>query len=150
MPLYVCPTARPNPKPQYQPTAISSTALLISQLVLDKGMSKMRNPARTVIVQENFCLMNAFWYEPERAGGDAYTQWHTWTASNASEWSGTPREHFNNLHEQGGNLIWCDGHAEYRKNVKTSSLDWGLVDATGKDSLYQPNETHSRASYYYR
>jgi len=93
--------------------------------------------------------MNAFWYEPE-GSGDQYTQWHTWTASNANEWSGKPREHFNNLHEQGGNLIWCDGHAEYRKNVKTSSLDFGLVDAAGKDSPYQPTESHSRAPYFYR
>jgi len=147
--VYICPTARPNPKPAYQPTEISSTAMIISQLVLNKGMSKMRNPTRTVIVQENFCLMNAFWYEPE-GSGDQYTQWHTWTASNANEWSGTPREHFNNLHEQGGNLIWCDGHAEYRKNVKTSSLDFGLVDVTGKDSPYQPTESHSRAPYFYR
>ena len=32
--------------------AIIATAMIISQLVLEKGMSKMRNPARTVIVQE--------------------------------------------------------------------------------------------------
>jgi prepilin-type N-terminal cleavage/methylation domain-containing protein/prepilin-type processing-associated H-X9-DG protein len=147
--VYVCPTARPNPKPQYEPTAFSSTAMMISKLVLYKGMSKIRNPDRTVIVQENYCLMNPIWYEPE-GEGDEYTQWHTWTASNNYEWSGTPREHYNNLHEQGGNLIWCDGHAEYRKNVKTSSLDFGLVDANGKDSPYEPNEAHSRASYYYR
>ena len=42
------------------------------------------------------------------------------------------------------------GHAEYRKNVKTSSLDFGLVDVTGKDSPYQPTESHSRAPYFYR
>jgi hypothetical protein len=96
--------------------------------------------------------MNAFWYEPERNGTDTYTQWHTWTASSSSEWSGTPREHYNNLHEQGGNLISCDGHAEYKKNKQTSSLDFGLVDApvNGKDSPYQPTEAHSRATYYYR
>ena len=61
-------------------TAISSTAILVSQLVLNKGMSRMRNPVRTVIIQENFCLMNAFWYEPEGSGA-TYTQWHTWTTS---------------------------------------------------------------------
>ena len=148
-PVFICPTALPSKKPGYEPTALSSTAMLISQLVLDKGMSKVRNPARTVIVQENYCLMNAFWYEPE-GSGDQYSQWHTWTASAGNEWSGTPREHYNNLHEQGGNLISCDGHAEYKKNKQTSSFDFGLVDVTGKDSPYQPNETHSRAPYYYR
>jgi len=146
--VYICPTARPNAKPAYQPTAISSTAMIISELVLAKGMTKLKNPARTVVVQENYCLMNPVWYEPEGSGNE-FTQWHTWTASSSSEWSGTPREHYNNLHEQGGNLIWCDGHAEYRKNTRTSSLDFGLVDNAGRDSPYQPTEAHSRASYFY-
>jgi len=112
-------------------------------------MSKIRNPSRTVIVQENFCLMNAFWYEPE-GSGDTYTQWHTFTSSSGSEWDGLNREHYNNLHEQGGNLISCDGHAEYKSNKKTSSLDFGLLDSNGQDSPWQPNEGHSRAPYYYR
>jgi prepilin-type N-terminal cleavage/methylation domain-containing protein len=152
-PVYICPTARPHPNPAFAPTPISSTAMLVSQLVLIKGLSKVRNPARTVVIQETYCLVNPIWYEPEvvNLAMDQYTQWHTWTASASTEWSGPPgREHYNNLHEQGGNLISCDGHAEYKKNIKTSSLDWGLLDATGKDSAYQPNETHSRAPYFYR
>lgn len=129
--------------------------MLISQLVLNKGMSKIRNPSRTVIVQETFCLMGAFWYEPEFVFsdpqlGDAYTQWHTYTGSSGNEWDGILREHYNNLHEQGGNLISCDGHAEYKSNKKTSSLDFGLVDASGQDSAWEASETHSRAIYYYR
>jgi hypothetical protein len=123
--------------------------MLISQLVLNKGMSKIRNPSRTVIVQENYCLMGAFWYEPE-GSGDNYSQWHTFTSSSANEWSGIAREHFNNLHEGGGNLISCDGHAEYKPNKKTSSLDFGLVDSAGTDSAWQPTEAHSRAQYFYR
>jgi hypothetical protein len=98
--------------------------------------------------------MNPVWYEPEAAGGkDTYTQWHTFTTSSASEWDGINREHYNNLHEQGGNLVSCDGHAEYKPNRKTSSLDWGLVDAPsgrGVDSPWQPTEVHSRATYYYQ
>lgn len=93
--------------------------------------------------------MSAFWYEPE-GSGDNYTQWHTWTTSSSSEWSGTPREHYNNLHEEGGNLISSDGHAEYKKNKQTSSLDFGLVDATGVDSSWKPTEAHSRAPYVFR
>jgi prepilin-type N-terminal cleavage/methylation domain-containing protein len=151
-PVYVCPTARPHQNPAYAPTAISSTAMLVSQLVLNKGPSKLRSPVRTVVIQENYALMQAIWYEPEvvSATADTYTQWHTWTASTANEWSGTPREHYNNLHEQGGNLIFSDGHAEYKKNKNTSSLDFGLVDAGGQNSAWQPTEAHSRATYYYR
>ena len=152
-PVYICAAARPHPNPTYGPTAISSTAMLVSHLVLGKGMSKVRNPARTVVIQETYVLVNMVGYEPELANAatDTFTQWHTWTASSATEWSGPPgREHYNNLHEQGGNLISCDGHAEYKKNRRTSSLDFGLVDAAGRDSAYEPTEAHSRAIYYYR
>lgn len=152
-PVYTCPTALPSKKLGYAPTAISSTAILFSQVVIDKGLSKVRIPARTVVIQETFCLMNPVWYEPETAGGrDAYTQWHTFTSSSDNEWDGIAREHYNNLHEQGGNLVFCDGHSEYKQNRKTSSADWGLYSRQGDqylDSPWQPTEAHSRATYYY-
>jgi prepilin-type N-terminal cleavage/methylation domain-containing protein/prepilin-type processing-associated H-X9-DG protein len=148
--VYICPGAQRMKKPEYAPNALSCTDLIISQLVLNKGIDKVRNPSRTVFIQEHYVLMNLSGFEPE-GSGDVYTQWHTWTASGDMEWGGPPgREHYNNLHQQGGNLIWCDGHAEYKRNKQTSSLDWGLVDAAGKDSPWQPNETHSRATYLYR
>jgi prepilin-type processing-associated H-X9-DG protein len=93
--------------------------------------------------------MGSIWYEPESDSPGTYTQWHTWTAEDEDEWLGPPgREYYNTLHEQGGNLIWCDGHAEYRKNVNTSSLDWGLVDANGNNVPYEPTDANSRATYY--
>ena len=153
-PVYICPAAKPSPKPLYQPSYVSSTTIIISQVMLDKGMSKVRSPARTVAIQENHTLMNVLIYEPEALqntdpSDPRYTQWHTWTTSTSGYWDG-PREHYNNLHDQGGNLSFCDGHAEYRKNRQTSSLDFGLVDSAGKDSPYQPTEAHSREIYYYR
>jgi prepilin-type N-terminal cleavage/methylation domain-containing protein/prepilin-type processing-associated H-X9-DG protein len=147
--VYMCPAALPATKPAYAPTAISSTALIISELVMNVGLEKLKNPAKIVIMQEHWCLMSQIWYEPE-GDGNSYTQWHTWTASTANEWSGTPREHYNNLHNEGGNLIFCDGHAEYKQNKKTSSMDWGLVDLRGNDSRWQPSESHSRDTYIYR
>src|ERR1043166_8535106 len=147
--VYNCPGAVPTKKPAYIPTAISSTAIIFSQLAIEKGVGKLRNPARTVVMQEHYVLMQSYWYEPEGSGNN-YTQWHTWTASNSSEWSGPPgREHYTNLHQEGGNLIMCDGHAEYKQNKGTSSLDFGLVDAKGLDSPWQPTEAHSRAPYFY-
>jgi len=148
VPVYNCPAAVPTKKGGYVPTAVSSTSIIFSQLVIDKGMGKLRAPARTCVIQDHYVLMQSIWWEPE-GGPNNYTQWHTWTASNSSEWSGTPREHYNNIHEEGGNLVFCDGHAEYKRNKQTSSLDWGLVDSQNKDSAWQPTEAHSRASYKY-
>ena len=121
-------------------------------LVLDKGLSKMINPARTVVIQETYVLMNFVGYEPGEVYGvlNTYTQWHTWTASSATEWSGTPRENYNNLHDGCGNLVFSDGHAKYWKNRQTSSLDFGLVEALGNDSPYQPIESYSRAMHFYK
>ncbi len=153
--VFNCPAALPMTKPTYAPTVYSSNNRILSQLVLNKGMEKVRTPARTVFIQEHYVNMNLESFEPEDMErpnkNDMYTQWHTWTASDSSEWSGPPgREHYNNLHEQGGNLVFCDGHSEYKRNKQTSSLDWGLVDAAGRDSAWQPNEAHSRATYYYK
>lgn len=152
--VYICPGARPSTKPGYAPTAASSTTYVLSQVVLDKGMSKVRRPGRTIFIQETWALFNCLIYEPEALQNTTpddprYTQWHTWTASTSTYWGG-PREHYNNLHDEGGNLFFCDGHAEYRKNRQTSSLDWGLVDEHGRDSPWEPTEAHSRAIYYYR
>ena len=153
--VYICPAALRMTKPVFAPTVYSCTDLILSQVVLNKGIDKVRNSSRTVFIQEHYVLMNLSGFEPEDYDrpnrGDVYTQWHTWTASSSSEWSGPPgREHYNNLHQQGGNLIFCDGHAEYKKNKQTSSLDWGLVDARGDDSPWQPTESHSRANYFYK
>ena len=150
--VFMCAGAKPYDNPVLAPTDISSTAMMLSMVVVSRGgMSKMRNPARTVVIQENWSLMGALWYEPEFSSSpDSFQQWHTWTASTLPSWSGMPREHYNSLHEEGGNLISSDGHAEYKKNKQTSSLDWGLVDVMGKDSPWQPSDAHSRAPYYYR
>jgi prepilin-type N-terminal cleavage/methylation domain-containing protein/prepilin-type processing-associated H-X9-DG protein len=148
--VYICPTAKPHPNPAYQPTLYSSTDFILNRLVLTNGLSKIHNPSRTVAVQETLFLTSAVWYEPE-ASGSGWTQWHLWTAGTGFEWLGPPgREYYNALHGGGGNLAWSDGHAEYRRNNQTSSLDWGLVDSKGNDSPYQPTEAHSRAIYYYR
>jgi prepilin-type N-terminal cleavage/methylation domain-containing protein len=158
-PVFTCPGARPSQneaKAAFRPTDTSSTTMMLSMVVLSKGgMSKMRNPSRGVVIQENFELQNMVWFEPEfdskMLGTGAFTQWHTVTSKEHGYWLGAPeREYYNTLHEKGGNLIHSDGHAEYKKNVKTSSMDWGLVDIFGKDSLYQPTEKHSRDPYFYR
>ena len=151
--VYICPSAQQHPNPVFAPTRYSSSALIVSGLVIDKGLSTLRKPARTVAIQEFLYLSAAVWYEPEpvQPGGYTYTQWHTWTAASGGEWVGPPgREYYNSVHGGGGNLIWADGHAEYKRNEETSSLDFGLVDMLGRDSAYQPTEAHSRATYYYK
>jgi prepilin-type N-terminal cleavage/methylation domain-containing protein/prepilin-type processing-associated H-X9-DG protein len=152
-PVYTCPAAQPTPNLLELPTAYTSCNLIVSGLVLDLGLKAINNASGTVMVQEHFALMGTVWYEPEANGPSGtftqYTQWHTWTADSGNEWLGPPgREYYNSLHQDGGNLIWCDGHSEYRKSATTSSLDWGLADINGNAVAYQPTDANSRATYY--
>jgi prepilin-type N-terminal cleavage/methylation domain-containing protein/prepilin-type processing-associated H-X9-DG protein len=155
-PVYVCPSAQAATKTNYAPVGISSTALMINQVVLNWRTEGLGNPARTVFIQENYALMSYLWYQPANldpdpsSAGHRYSRWHMWTGSDAQQWSGTKREHYCNLHQQGGNLVWADAHVSYKVNSKTSSLDWGLLDSAGADSPWEPTLAHSCAIYTYR
>src|SRR6267378_2602445 len=48
-PIYICPAAQPSTKPIYSPTPFSSTDILFSQLIIDKGRGKIHYPARTCV-----------------------------------------------------------------------------------------------------
>lgn len=148
--VYICPTAQPHPNPSLAPTIWSSTDIIISQIVLDRGLGKLRHPERTIAMQEHYFLSSTCWYEPE-GGPTTYSQWHTYTAQNTDEWLGPPaREYYNNMHQGGGNLLWADCHAVYKKYATESSLDWGLVNSQGKDEAYQASEAQSRANFTYQ
>ena len=148
--VYICPTAKPHPNATYAPTSFSSTDIVISQVVLDRGLGKLRHPDRTVAMQETYFLSSTCWYEPE-GGPTTYTQWHTYTADSTDEWLGPPaREYYNVMHQGGGNLIWADCHAQYMKCAAESSQDWGLVNSQGKDEAYQASQGQSRANFTYQ
>ena len=156
VPVYICPGAEPTPKADYAPVGISSTALMVNQVVLNWRVERLANPARMVFMQENYALMSYLWYQPANldpdpsGAGRRYSRWHMWTGSDAQQWSGTKREHYNNLHQRGGNLMYVDGHASYRLNARTSSQDWGLVDSGGYDSPWERTLAHSIDTYLYR
>jgi prepilin-type N-terminal cleavage/methylation domain-containing protein/prepilin-type processing-associated H-X9-DG protein len=154
-PVYVCPSAQPTTKADYAPTGVSSTALMINQLVMNWGAELRGSPSRIALMQENYALMNYLWYQPQNLEADPsvashhYSRWHMWTGSDAQQWSGTKREHYCSLHDGGGNLLWADSHASYKLSARTSSLDWGLLDSGGFDSPWQPTLAHSGDTYTY-
>jgi prepilin-type N-terminal cleavage/methylation domain-containing protein/prepilin-type processing-associated H-X9-DG protein len=155
-PVYICPGARPTTKPAYAPVGISSTALMFNQVVMNRRQERVARPAQTVVVQENYALMGYLWYQPANAESDPsgpgrhYTRWHMWTSSGDQQWSGTKREHYCDVHQRGGNLVWGDGHASYKLHAATTSLDWGLVDSAGLESAWVPTLAHSCDIYTYR
>jgi len=137
--VYTCPSLKPSVF--VPPTLISDASIHANQLVLDRKLSGVRNPAAVVIFQESDKRYGFSLTEPE--GGPAiYTQWHTWR--NDDNVPGAFKEYMSNAHEKGGNLVYCDGHAAYSKYERLTSLDFGLLDLNGKVVPWEASEASSR------
>jgi prepilin-type processing-associated H-X9-DG protein len=153
--VYNCPSLKPNPNPVYAPTVYSSTGLSVSTVPLGRSITAIPRPATIILMQEAWSLSHNLWNQPEPnnrsdsanegIGSNIYSEWHMWASSSTHESfvSPTMRENLSNAHEEGGNLVFVDGHAEYRKYRKLRSGDFGLTP----DELYQPNRAQTSKSY---
>jgi prepilin-type N-terminal cleavage/methylation domain-containing protein/prepilin-type processing-associated H-X9-DG protein len=121
------------------PTALSGTSFMPNAVVMEQKMTSIKNPSRLIFIQESivqisFCALRAA--DAADFGGTAgtYTYWH----DNLSV--GT--ELYSTTHFQGGNLVFCDGHAEFRQRSKLRSGDFGLTPADDSQN------TQANNSYY--
>jgi len=147
--IYACPSLKPWPGVG-GPTLISDTSVHANQLVLDRKLSGVRNPAGVILLQESLFRQAASVTEPE-GYGSGYTQWHTWQSSGYPYGTGGPNdggEYLSNAHEKGGNLVFCDGHVEYRKYERLTNLDFGLLDGNGNIVPWMPSEASSRQAHW--
>jgi prepilin-type processing-associated H-X9-DG protein len=97
-------------------------------------------------MQEAWSLSHNLWNQPEPNNRsepalegmvpNTYHEWHMWASQAESDsfLTGYYREYLNNVHDEGGNLVFVDGHAEFKKYRKLRSSDFGLLP----DELYQP------------
>jgi prepilin-type N-terminal cleavage/methylation domain-containing protein/prepilin-type processing-associated H-X9-DG protein len=137
--VFACPALKPHPGVEPAVLAISDTSLLANALVLERSFNAIRRPTTVIVLQEFYVRIDSFFSEPE-GSATTYTQWHTYILPQG--------EYFSNAHEEGGNLVFVDGHADYKKYRRITSWDFGLLDpATKKPSAWQPTEAHSRAPY---
>jgi len=145
--VYNCPSLKPHPRLQiYAPTIYSSTGLSVNTVPLGRPLTAIPRPAALILMQEAWMLSHNLWNQPEPEDRseaalegltrNQYHEWHMWANSGTHESFITPyfRENLCNAHSEGGNLIFVDGHAEYKKYRKLRSSDFGLLP----DELYQP------------
>lgn len=123
--IYMCSTARPGTGvlAGNNPTALSGTSYMPNAVVMEKTMAAIRNPSALIFIQE--CLVQISYCALRPADGatfggavGTYTFWH----DNLS----TGTELYSSTHFQGGNLLFCDGHSEFRKRMNLRSQDFGL------------------------
>ena len=106
-------------------------------------------------MQEAWSLSHNLWNQPEPGNRsdpylvgnriNTYGEWHMWASIGVHDSfiSTYMRENLSNAHEEGGNLVFVDGHCEFRKYRKLSSGDFGLTP----DELYQPTRAQTGKSY---
>jgi len=153
--VFGCPSVKLHSDPLYTPTRESDTSYLGNAAVLGRSMEAVPTPSSIIVIQEGWIRSNYALLEPEPVERDSevepkhYTQWHTWIVNSADGfWDKPGFERFSNVHNEGGNLVFVDGHAHYKKYRRLESLDFGLVNPSTKMSeAHQPSEAHSRRLY---
>ena len=155
-PVYACPALKPNPNPAYAPTRVSRTGYLVNAMLMGRRVASIPNPGRLIVMQEGWSLSNHLWVQPEPVTRTAatleglestqYREWHMFASQLDHESWFTPeaQEQTANVHNKGGNFIFGDGHADYRKYWERESGDYGLVHPTSKESVpYEPTRLNT-------
>jgi prepilin-type N-terminal cleavage/methylation domain-containing protein/prepilin-type processing-associated H-X9-DG protein len=140
--IYMCSTAIPNTGPLVgnNPTALSGTSFMPNAVVMEKNMSDFKVPSQLIFIQECLVRISYCALRPAHAadfGGapGTYTYWH----DNLT----IGKELYSSTHFQGGNFLFCDGHAEFRQRMKLRSGDFGLNPANDTQNkqandIYKP------------
>jgi prepilin-type N-terminal cleavage/methylation domain-containing protein/prepilin-type processing-associated H-X9-DG protein len=110
-------------------TQLSCTSLHGNAVVMGRPISVMPAPADTVYLDENRFRWNRSWLRPALVDPKhgRYQYWH---------WDQGPEkiEQYNNVHNNGANLVFVDGHARYKPFRIIRSSDFGLVPDDGVDA----------------
>ncbi|MEP6662791.1 MAG: DUF1559 domain-containing protein [Verrucomicrobiota bacterium] len=125
--IYMCPSSvlGTGPYAGNNPTPLSGTSYQANAVVMEKRMTSIKNPTQVIFIQESLvkiqvCALRPSTGEIWGTPPGKYTYWHYFDSIIDN------KEYYSVNHNQGGNLIFCDGHVEYRKASKLKSGDFGL------------------------
>ena len=109
---------------------------VVPNQVVDRRISRIPNPAGLVYLQELYNRRDIAYLRPFRQAANQYRYWHyRFQPAPSLNWLQLP-ENYTVLHSKGGNLLFVDGHAEYRKGETMTSADFGMVTAAGANHTW--------------
>ena len=131
--IFVCPSGLPaTAVPDYKwalCTELSCATMHGNAVVMARSLSEVPNPADIVYLDENRFRFKVAWLRPQLVDPkkNRYQFWH---------WNQGPekQEQYSNTHNNGGNLVFIDGHAKYKSIKSLRSSDFGLIPDEGTDA----------------
>jgi prepilin-type N-terminal cleavage/methylation domain-containing protein len=112
----------------------NDTIYIGNAVVMGRRLQQVVNPSSIVVMQESSARTHVAWLRPRSLGATSpfFTNWHltrdpnTYTIRYPYGW-----EFYSTLHNYGGNMMYTDGHGEWRHYLKITSGDFGLLNSKG-------------------
>ncbi len=126
--IYACPDAK-KPGDGSDATELSATGYLPNAVLMERSSAAVRSPSETIAIQETIRLVSYTALRPAVAADfglckrGQFTYWHVQNPETGFDWYST-------VHNRGGNLVFADGHAEYRRADSLRAFQFGLEDGS--------------------
>jgi prepilin-type processing-associated H-X9-DG protein len=139
---FICPVANETTRTgDFAPTDISDTNYLVNGALVGRQTAPIGGrSSRAIFLQESRHRWNTAWMRPERENAQVppnpppkpgiYTRW-CWNNTVDGVISASWGQDYSSVHNEGGNLLYLDGHADYRKHSDLHASDFGLTGGTG-------------------
>ena len=140
-----CPSSVPDTElgriPGPDETGLPITNYYVNANFIGRKATQIPSSSEYAVLQENRVNSINYYYRPERRGpnrGDRVsvpstptTNYHYWSYNGF----GARIEQYTSLHNEGGNLLYADGHAGYKTFETLEARDFGL---TGSQAMGVP------------
>jgi prepilin-type N-terminal cleavage/methylation domain-containing protein/prepilin-type processing-associated H-X9-DG protein len=116
--IQACPSVSVNEGGQ-EVTPYSSGSYMGNGAIMGHSLAAVTSPADIVYMQEYRMLTRVAWLRPACTSATKCGYWCWWGIPNN-------QPGYSNVHMEGGNFVFVDGHARYKKNAAIRSGDFGL------------------------
>jgi len=122
--IYACPSTPEveNPPANQRITAFSDTSYIGNAVVMGRPIGEIPAPAEIVYLNELFNRRGMAFLRPyHNPANNSFYYWHY------PRGDGKNSENYTYVHQDGGNVLFCDGHAKHRKGKSMRANDFGLT-----------------------
>lgn len=126
----------------YLPDSASDTTCMGNSAVMGRKISMIRNSSDIAYLQEQPYRWGAAIYRPLRDPNNPGQYYYFHDTDNSPA---TLQYQYSYNHSKGGNLVYVDGHADFRKRGDIKARDFGLTTGVTPGvgaGIGQPTDTH--------